>query len=161
MSKVNRIDRNKVNRTTATQGLCWASWESPIALCYLRHPRGAYTSEKQVPKSFSASCTSGLPCDAQEDLCQPQLSSSPREGCWYQVLGKKGNKMGLGRGVTARKQACAFQGVSQGCGKEKRDKWKEFLIPKMWTSTRKYLLNRTGVEPHKRWKSTKAKHSKG
>lgn len=158
MSKVNRMEGNKVNQTTATQGLCWASWKSPIAFCYLRHPRRAYISEKQVPKSFSASYTSGLPCGAQEDLCQPPLSSSPREGRWYHVLGKKKKKMGLAHSVTARKQTCAFQDVSQGCGKEKRDKWKGLLIPKMWISARKYLLslNRTGVEPHKTWKSIMA-----
>lgn len=69
MFKVNRIEGNKVNRTIATQGLCWASRKSPIALCYLRHPLRVYTSAKQVPKSFKVSCTSGPPCGAQKDLC--------------------------------------------------------------------------------------------
>lgn len=132
MFKVNRIDGNKVNRTIATQGLCWASWKSPIALCYLRHPLRVYTSAKQVPKYLQGllHIRSSLWCP--EGPLPPLLSSCPREGHWHHVLGQKKKKMGLGHGVTARKQACAFWDISRGCWKEKRDKLKGLLAAKMW-----------------------------
>lgn len=74
MFKVNTIEGNKVNQTTATQGLHWASLKSPVALCYLSHPRRACVSEKQVPKSPRVFWTSSPPGGIWKDTATPALS---------------------------------------------------------------------------------------